>query len=81
MKEEGTGASEYADSVLVVAEATDHCGEAFRIARQLRETGTHVELDVVRRSLREALRYAGEQELKRVIMIDSQGKQTSYNVE
>ena len=76
---EGTRADE--ERVLVVSEAESNCGEAFRIARQLRDEATCVELAVVQRSLQEALEYAREQKLTRVVTIDSQGKQTSYDVE
>ena len=67
--------------VMVVSESGKSCGEAFRVARSLREGGASVELDVQARGLPEALAHAAQREIGHVVYVDSEGQQAAYHVE
>ncbi|MDE2939126.1 MAG: HisS family protein [Chloroflexota bacterium] len=76
------GAASASDGyVLVVSESEGNCGEAFRVARELREEGSSVELDVQTRDLAGALAYASLRGIARIIYLDSMGRQAAHNVE
>ena len=68
-------------SVLIVAESEKVCSEAFRAARELRGDGSSVELDVQTRELSEALDYAAQRGVGRMVYVNSEGQQASYHVE
>ena len=68
-------------SVLVVSESEKNCHRAFELARQLREAGTTVEVDVSCRSRQDALAFAASREVEQVVFVDSKGEQAAYDVE
>ncbi len=67
--------------VLVASESEKVCGEAFRVARELREEGSLVEVDPQTRVLSEALVYAAQRGIGQVVYVDSKGQQAAYHVE
>ena len=66
---------------LVASESEKETGEVFRVARELREEGSSVELDVQTRELPEALAYAAQRGIGQVVFVDSTGQQAAYDVE
>ena len=70
-----------AGPILVVSESEKTCGEALRVAHELRDKGSSVELDVQTRDLSGALAYAAQRGIGRLIFLDSEGQQAAHNVE
>lgn len=68
------------DGVLVVSESEQVCGEAFRVARELRLEGSSVELDTQTRDLTGAMAYAARRGIGQVVFVDSGGGQAAYHV-
>ena len=68
-------------SVMVASQSESNCARAFAIARQCREKGNSVEMDVSCRTLREAMDYAASRDFQEVVFVDSEGEQAVYNVE
>lgn len=77
--DEGRPASE--KRILVSSESERNTGEVFRVAREMREEGSAVELDVQTGDLPKALAYAAQRGIGQVVWIDSMGQQAAYNVE
>ena len=68
-------------NVLVAAQSPDSVGAAMQVARALRKEGHQAELEVLGRDLAGALTYAKEQGLGQLVLVDSEGERTTYNVE
>ncbi len=76
----GNGAADDG-TILLASEAEKNCGEVFGVARQLRDGGASVELDVQCRGLREALACAAQRGIGLLVFVDSSGQQAYYDVE
>ena len=70
-----------ADSVFVVPGSADAYAQALSVTINLRNGGIHAELDVWGMDLNRALSYARSNGTKQVIMVDSIGGRTTYEVE
>ena len=78
----GSGAGPPSETgILVVSESEKNTGEVFRVASELRQEGSPVELDVQSRTLPEALACAAQCGIGQVVYVDSMGQQAAYNVE
>ncbi len=74
------GRRESPDPTLVVAADSESRLPAFQAARELRQAGVPVELEVCGRDLAASLSYAAGRGLKSVLLIHSDGAQTPYDV-
>ena len=66
--------------ILVVAESAASCAAAFLAARDLRARGAQAELDVIGRSLPEAMVLAARKGMGRVLFVDSSGGPAEYDI-
>ena len=74
------GRREKPPPILVIAADPESRQPAFQAARELRQAGVPVELEVCGRALAASLTYAAGRGLKSVMLIHSDGAQTPYDV-
>ena len=67
-------------SVLILAPSGESYKEALRVANNMREDGTPVEMEVCGMSVEESLSYARAKGIREVIAVDGQGRSTKYQV-
>ena len=67
-------------SVLILAPNGESYKEALRVANNMREDGTPVEMEVCGMSVEESLSYARAKVIREVITVDGQGRSTKYQV-
>ena len=74
------GRNDRPNPVLVLALTEMAYGEALRLARELRLTGTPAEMEVCGMSPDECISYAGAKGIVEIIEVDHQGKRTTHQV-
>jgi histidyl-tRNA synthetase len=75
---EGARVLSWPASALVLAEGPENRQHAIGAAREMRQDGLLVELDVGGRSLEQALTYASKKGLNQVVSVSEGGKRTAY---
>jgi histidyl-tRNA synthetase len=75
---EGVGLLSWPASALVLADGPDNHQHAIGVAREMRQDGLLVELDVGGRSLEHALSYASGKGFSQVVLVGEDGKRTIH---
>ena len=74
------GAASDAPVALVLVQGSGSFREALRACRDLRREGIQAELDMGERNLTEALKYAAQNGIAQVVMVDQDGQRTSHQL-